>query len=119
MQMAEDVASHPTRTPVRWVAEALFATWVLAPMVVAGIRGRWAWMAMLSLGPLFFLSLAIWSSRFRARAAQALEANRRVRPPPPPLATAHDLATSPHLGVGLPSSVARARRRPTGRGADR
>jgi len=104
---------------VRWMADALFATWVLAPMVVAGIRGRWVWMAICSVGPLFFLSLAIWSSRFRVRAAEALEANRRVPPPPPPLATAHDLATSPHLGVGLPRSVARARRRPTDPGVER
>jgi hypothetical protein len=98
-----------TRTPRRRINEALFFSWWLMAPISAGIRHRWGWMVALSILPMMFLALTVWFSRYRKAAAAALAANRRVQPPARPPVVQHgpDL---PRLDVGLPRSVARARR---------
>jgi hypothetical protein len=108
MEMAAALLAYPPRTPLRRVGDALFVAWITAPMVVNGFRREWGWMALAALFPLLCGVVAVWVPRSRKRAAEALEANRRIPSPKEPATRFVD--EPPPLAVGLPKSVARARR---------
>jgi hypothetical protein len=108
MEMAAAVLAYPPRTPLRRVGDAIFAAWITAPVVIYGFRREWGWMAFAVLWPLLVGLVAVHVPRFRKRAAEALDANRRIRPPREPASRA--VGDRPSLAVGLPKSVARVRR---------
>lgn len=97
------------RSPLRRVNEAIFAAWWLTAPVIAGMHHRWGWMVVLSIIAAGFLALPVWSRRYARAAEEALLANRRI--PPPPRLPEHETDTATLPGVGLPRSVAKARRR--------
>lgn len=108
IEMAEVVSVGRPRGSLRWVGDSVFAVWILAPVIVAGTRQDWVWMVGLALVPLSLVTLAVFGRRFQRRAEAALLANRRI--PPPPRHSDVDAEYVPLPGVGLPRSVARARR---------
>ena len=108
MEFAAALLAYPPRTPLRRVGDVVFATWITAPTVIFGFRQQWGWMAYAALWPLLFGLLAYFAPRFRYRSAEALDANRRILPPQERAARVVD--ELPSLAVGLPRSVARARR---------
>jgi hypothetical protein len=77
--MATALSTRPPHGPLAWTRDGLTVAWVTLPVVVSGARHRWAWMALASLGPMFFVGLAVHGARLRARAEAALVANRGRR----------------------------------------
>ena len=108
MEMAAALLAVSPRTPLRRVGDTVFGLWITAPVAVYAFRQEWGWMAFAAAWPLLVGVFVIYSRRFRERAAEALDANRSIRPPKEPAPRV--VADSPSLAVGLPKSVARARR---------
>ncbi len=106
MEMAAALLAYPPRTPLRRVGDALFVAWITAPAVIHGFRREWGWMAFTVLFPLLFGLLTVWVPLSRRRAAEALDANRRIRPPTEPATRVYEDEPS-SLSVGLPKCRAR------------
>jgi hypothetical protein len=106
VDMAEAITTKPPRTRLRRVADVLFLVWLAMPIVVSAVDRDWTRLAITLLPVLFLGTLIVLASGPDTAAQAAMVANRRVaRPTLPPFES-----PAVNLGVGLPKSVARARR---------
>jgi hypothetical protein len=109
VEMAGAAAGQSSRSPTRWISDIVFVGWLIACVVVNGVRHDWVRAGAGVLGILLFGAAAVAGPRLRTRARDALAANRAVPRPRPPAAPTEGEQSS--LGFGLPEAVARARRR--------
>ncbi len=107
IEMAIAVTRRPPPTWLGRMAIALFAAWLILPVLVQAQRGRWVATAVLSLPILLIAVTRVFVLRFRKRAELSLAANRAV--PQPPRPRQHRVVTGPDLAFGLPRSVAQGR----------
>ncbi|MEA2827919.1 MAG: hypothetical protein QOG43_2358 [Actinomycetota bacterium] len=109
VEMAGALTGQGSRRPIRWLSDLIFGGWLVTAVVVNGVRQDWFRMAVGVLGMLLFGAALVAGPGLRRRARAALVANRAVPRPRPPAAPG--VPPPVDLGIGLPPSVARARRR--------